>query len=368
MVTDDYYMRLAMELAECGRGFVSPNPLVGAVIVKNNRIIGRGYHKKFGDAHAEIDALQNCFESPKGATLYVTLEPCNFLEKKTPPCVPAIIEAGIKRVVIGTLDCNPKTCQKGVTALKKAGIATKVGVLAKEVKKQNEIYFKYMQTGIPFVILKLGLSLDGRIATKFGESKWITSKESRMFAQQLRKQADAILVGINTVLKDNPKLTCRIAPTKQLTRVVLDTKLRIPVNANVLKGNSPTIIFSYQFSNKKYHQLISQRKNVEVVSIKSDKNGYFLWRDILTELAKRDIASVLIEGGARVASSALAAGIVDKVYLIYAPKIIGRGISFSDYFNLAKLNSAIRLVDYKIIPSGKDFIVQGYIDKHYIPS
>ncbi|MCX8014407.1 MAG: bifunctional diaminohydroxyphosphoribosylaminopyrimidine deaminase/5-amino-6-(5-phosphoribosylamino)uracil reductase RibD [candidate division WOR-3 bacterium] len=361
-MTDEYYMRLAIELAERGRGFVSPNPLVGAVIVKNRRIIGRGYHKKFGEAHAEINALENCFESANGATLYVTLEPCNFLEKKTPPCVPEIIKSGIKRVVIGTLDCNPKTCQKGVTALKKAGIETKIGVLAKEIKRQNESYFKYMQTGLPFVILKLGLTLDGRIATRSGESKWIPSKPSRTFAQQLRRQVDAILVGVNTVLKDNPKLTCRIDRQKKLTRVILDTNLKTPLNANVLKGTNPTIIFTKQLPKTKYHKYLARHKNLEIIPVRTEQNGYLAWREILKELAKRNIASLLIEGGAKVASSAFTNRIIDKVYLIYAPKIIGNGISFSDYFSL-NLKSALRLVDCQIIPSGEDFIFQGYLDK-----
>lgn len=351
-------MHKAILLAEKGTGFVSPNPLVGAVIVKNNKIIGQGYHKKFGYAHAEINALRNAKESLKGATLFVTLEPCNYWGKKTPPCVPTIIDSEIKKVVIGTLDCNPKVCSKGVADLRKAGIKVKVGILRKEIEQQNESYFKYLQKGKPFVILKLGLSLDGRIATKKGESKWITSQDSRMFDQKLRKQADAILVGINTILKDNPRLTCRIEPKKQLIKVILDPNLLIPPHAKALKDDCPTLIFANKRSRS---VMLSREGNLKIIRVESDKNDFLLWDDILTELAKRNIASVLIEGGAQIASSALQAGIVDKLYLIYAPKILGKGISFSDYLILDGLKSAIRLKDYKISGCGKDFIVEAYV-------
>ncbi|MCX7785104.1 MAG: bifunctional diaminohydroxyphosphoribosylaminopyrimidine deaminase/5-amino-6-(5-phosphoribosylamino)uracil reductase RibD [candidate division WOR-3 bacterium] len=360
---DLFYMQKAIELAEKGRGFVSPNPLVGAVIVKNNKIIGQGYHKKFGDAHAEINAIKNAWESVKGATLYVTLEPCNYWEKKTPPCVPAIIEAGIKEVVIGTYDCNPQVCRKGILELQKAGIKIKVGILKDKIEKQNESYFKFTKTGLPFVILKLGVTLDARIATDAGESKWITSAISRRFDQKLRKDADAILVGIGTILKDNPKLTCRIEPKKRLTRVVLDPDLKTPPDAKVLNGPNPTIIFTIknQKSNIKYQKYQSKIKNLEIIPIRISA-GLLSWDDILQELAQRNIASVLIEGGAKVASSALQKGIVDKIYLIYAPKILGKGITFSDYLRLSGLKSVIRLEKYQIIQLGKDFMVEGYLN------
>ncbi|MBS4015848.1 MAG: bifunctional diaminohydroxyphosphoribosylaminopyrimidine deaminase/5-amino-6-(5-phosphoribosylamino)uracil reductase RibD [Candidatus Latescibacteria bacterium] len=358
--TDEFYMRLAIKLAERGRGCVSPNPLVGAVIVKNNKIIGQGYHTQFGGAHAEVNAFRNAKQSVKGATLYVTLEPCNFLEKKTPPCVPAIIKAGIKRVVIGTLDCNPKTCKKGVHDLRKAGIKTKIGVLKKEVEKQNEAYFKHTHTGIPLVSLKLGLFLDGRIATKNGESKWITSPASRQFSQQLRRENDAILVGINTILRDDPRLTCRIDRHKKLTRIILDPNLQTPKRSQVLNSNYPTIIFTRQKSDAAGDNCQIKLKNLEIIPVRCVGN-LLSWYDILEELGQRNIASLLIEGGAQVASSALQMNIVDKISLIYAPKILGQGISFSDHLSLCGLESAIRLKDYNIITCGKDFIVQAYL-------
>jgi diaminohydroxyphosphoribosylaminopyrimidine deaminase / 5-amino-6-(5-phosphoribosylamino)uracil reductase len=362
MPTDDkFFMHEAMLLAEKGRGFVSPNPLVGAVIVKNNKIIGWGYHKKFGDAHAEVNAFKNAKKSVKGAKLYVTLEPCNYWGKKTPPCVPAIIDSGIKEVVIGTLDCNPRVCSKGVADLRKAGIKTKVGVMRKEIEQQNESYFKYSQKNQPFVILKLGLSLDGRIAMSSGESKWITNPQSRKFGQELRKKVDAILVGINTIIKDNPRLSCRIEPRKVLIKVILDPYLLTPPHAKVLKGKCPTLIFANKNSRS---VILSRNKNFEIIRVESDQNNFLSWEDILKELAKRKIASVLIEGGAQVASSALQSNVVDKLYLIYAPKILGKGITFSDYLSLDGLKSAIQLKDYKIFNSGKDFILEAYVQRH----
>lgn len=357
---DECYMRLAIELAEKGRGYVSPNPLVGAVIVKNGKVIGQGYHKQFGDAHAEINALKSVKGSISGATLYVTLEPCNFLEKKTPPCVPTIIKAGIKRVVIGTLDCNPKTCNKGVLDLRKAGIAVKVGVLQQQIERQNESYFKYIKTHLPFVILKLGISLDGRIALKSGESQWITSLLSRRFAQKMRQEVDAVLVGIGTIIKDNPRLTCRIDKQKVLTRVILDPTLQIPTKAKVFEEKNPIIIFTNQKATMQRRNDLKKIRNLQIIPVTS-VHGLLAWDEVLKNLAQHNIASVLIEGGASVASSALQAKIVDKIYLFYAPKILGAGISFSDHLKLSNLKSAITVKSYQIKSLGNDFILQGYL-------
>lgn len=360
MFPDEYFMQQAIALAERGRGYVSPNPLVGAIIVKNNKIIATGYHKKFGDAHAEINALRTAKTSLRGATLYVTLEPCNFLEKKTPPCAPAIIKSGIKRVVIGMQDCNPKTCGQGILALRHAGIKIKVGVLKQVIEKQNESYFKFMRTGLPWVNLKLALSLDGRIANQKGQSKWITNKLSRQNAQTLRKENDAILVGINTILHDNPHLTCRIERKKKLLRVILDPNFQIPTEAQVLKGNNPTLVLISNQININTKKLNYLRKNVEILSLPT-YHSLFSWSDILTMLAKRNIASLLIEGGAQVASSALQAKIVDKIYFYYAPKILGAGLTFSDHLTLNNLKSALILKSYQIKPIGNDFLLEGYL-------
>lgn len=357
---DEKYMRIAMTLAEKGRGIVSPNPMVGAVIVKHGKIIGQGYHEKFGSTHAEVNAFESAQESVQGATLYVTLEPCNFLEKKTPPCVPAIIKAGIKKVVIGTLDCNPKTCNKGVLDLRRAGIKTKIGVLRHEIERQNQAYFKYTHTGIPLVSLKVGLTLDGRIATNSGESKWITARESRQFSQQLRYEHDSILVGINTILRDDPRLTCRINKKKNLAKIILDPELKIPQQARALQGKNRIIIFTNRRSQDIKAKHLVRNKNLKIITV-GCVDHMLSWYEILEELGNRGITSLLIEGGARVASSALQMNIVDKVYFIYAPKILGRGISFSDYLNLDSLRSAIRVQDYQITTGASDFIVQAYL-------
>ncbi|MCS7258948.1 MAG: bifunctional diaminohydroxyphosphoribosylaminopyrimidine deaminase/5-amino-6-(5-phosphoribosylamino)uracil reductase RibD [candidate division WOR-3 bacterium] len=355
--TDEFYMRYAMALAEQARGFTSPNPLVGAVVVKDHKIISEGYHEYFGGPHAEINALNNAQTNLHGATMYVTLEPCAFTNKKTPPCAPQLINAGLKRVVIGSVDPNPMNSNKGVRILRQAGIEVIVGVLADEIKRQNESYFKYIKQKIPFVTLKLALTLDGKIATIRGQSQWITSKTSREYVQLLRKDADAILVGIGTVIKDDPHLTCRIAPKKKLWRIILDPNFKIPKNAQVLHQRGPVLIFV----NKRKLNKIPKSLGAEIVPLACDNE--FDWGEILSELGKRNIASLLIEGGAQIASSALKSQIVDKVYLFYAPKILGQGLGFSDYLISKNLESALKLKEYSIVRCDVDFIIKGVLDK-----
>ncbi len=350
-------MSKALALAEKGRGFVSPNPLVGAVVVKNGKIIGKGYHAKFGGAHAEINALLDAKNQTKGATLYVTLEPCTFFGK-TPACVNTVIDSGLKRVVIAMKDPNPKVSGKGIRMLQKAGIETRVGLLGKEAQKQNESYFKFVKERLPFVILKIAATLDGKIAMVNGESKWINSLISRNFSQRIRCQCDAILVGVNTILKDNPHLTCRIESKKQLLKVILDSKLRIPLKAKVLK-NGNSVIFTSVNNNSKKRLLY--KKGAHIIKIKKGKNSFLSWNAILKELYKINISLVLIEGGAKVASSALKTGIVDKLYLFLAPKFLGRGTSFTDGICLKKLDQAIKLKEYRIQPIGNDILIEGYL-------
>lgn len=355
--TDEFFMSKALALAKKGQGFVSPNPLVGAVVVKNGKIIGRGYHTKFGEAHAEINALLDAKNQTKGATLYVTLEPCTFFGK-TPACVNTVINSGLKKVVVAVKDPNPKVSGKGIRMLKKAGIETKVGVLKKEVQKQNESYFKFLKKKIPFVILKIATTLDGKIAMFNGESRWIDSLASRNFSQGIRCQCDAILVGINTLLKDNPLLTCRIEPKKRLLKVVLDSELNTPLNAKILRNGNLVIFTSTNNIPKKR---LLNKKGARIIKIKKNTNGFLSWDAILKELYKMNIGSVLIEGGAKVASSALKAGIVDKLYLFLAPKFLGKGLSFTDGINLKSLDQAIKLKEYKILQIGNDILIEGYL-------
>lgn len=347
-------MAQALALAEKGRGYVSPNPLVGALLVKNGKIVGKGYHKAFGGPHAEINALMSAKKrnGAKHATLYVTLEPCTFYGK-TPPCVNALVCAGLKKVVIATQDPNPKVCGKGVAILKKAKIKTKVGVLAKACQKQNESYFKYIKRRLPFVILKIAASLDGKIALWSGKSKWISSKQSRDFGQKLRLWADAILVGVNTILQDNPRLTCRVAPNKELLKIILDSHLRIPLDALVFRKGK-VIIFTAENNSLKAKQLT--QKGVKIIKLEKNKQGLLPWQRILKELYQMGIATLLIEGGATVASEALKAKIVDKIYLFLAPKLLGKGISFTD--TLAK---TIKLKEYELHQMGNDILIEGYL-------
>ena len=359
--TDEFFMQQALQLAEKGRGFVSPNPVVGAVIVKKGKIIGKGFHKQFGKAHAEVNAINYAKGKVKDATLYVTLEPCTFYGK-TPACVITLINSGLKRVVTATKDPNPKVFGKGIAMLKKAGIETKVGVLEKEARKQNESYFKFVTKKLPYVILKIAASLDGKIALLNGESKWINSRLSRDFAQKLRLGADVILVGINTILKDDPRLTCRIEQGKRLTKVILDPDLETPINAKVLSGNNLVVFTRAGRINDNRKMKLLTQKGVRIITTKNDANGLLPWNKILKELYKIGIGTVFIEGGATVASSALQAGIVDKFFLFLAPKLLGKGISFTDGIHLKNLDHAIKLKEYNLSQIGEDILIEGYFN------
>jgi len=351
-------MRKALQLAEKGRGFVSPNPVVGAVIVKKGKIIGKGFHQQFGKAHAEVNAINDAKGEVKGATLYVTLEPCTFYGK-TPACINILINSGLKRVVIAVKDPNPKVFSKGIAMLKKAGIETEVGVLEKAARKKNESYFKFVTKKLPYVILKIAASLDGKIALLNGKSKWIDSKLSRDFVQKLRLSADAVLVGINTVLKDNPRLTCRIEPKKRLMKVILDPDLETSLNAKVLRNNN-LVVFTAVDDDDKMKRL--RQKGARIIQIKTGTKGLLPWNKVLNELYKIGIGTVLIEGGATVASSALQASIVDKFFLFLTPKLLGKGISFTDGIHLKNLEHAIKFKEYNLSQIGEDILIEGYLN------
>ncbi|MEK6528346.1 MAG: bifunctional diaminohydroxyphosphoribosylaminopyrimidine deaminase/5-amino-6-(5-phosphoribosylamino)uracil reductase RibD, partial [Nitrospirota bacterium] len=338
-------MQRALALAVKGKGRTSPNPAVGAVIVKNNKIIAKGYHKKAGTPHAEILSLKKAGAKARGATLYVNLEPCCHTGKKTPPCTKAIIKAGIKKVVTAMIDPNSKVSGRGIRELQNAGIETKVGIMRTEAKKLNEAFIKFITKKEPFVILKVAQSLDGKIATAKGESKWITGEDARKYVHKLRNEVDAVLVGIGTVKKDNPSLTCRIKGGRNPFRVVVDSSLSIPLNAKVLKHkDGKTIIATISlnsttppfkkggqrgiFSKKisaDYQKKIDLLRNreVQILTTKKDKNGMVNLKSLMKKLAKLDISSVMIEGGSRINASAVSDGIVDKIMMFTASKIIG---------------------------------------------
>ena len=316
------YMRHAIALAKNGEGRTNPNPLVGAVLVKNNEIIGEGFHQKYGGLHAEREALKNCEEngnSAEGATLYVTLEPCCHFGKQ-PPCTQAIVEAGIRRVVVGSRDPNPLVHGKGNSFLREQGIEVTEDFLKDECDALNPIFFHYISTRTPYVALKYAMTADGKTASKTGKSKWITGEKSRLFVHQLRNRYSCILAGIGTVLADNPLLTSRIPGGRNPVRIICDSKLRIPLDCNIVKTAKeiPTIIACCQENEKKS---ALEKSGCEVLCFPG-KNGVNLKK--LTEtLGERSLDSVLIEGGSEIHYSALEAGIVQHIYAFTAPKIFG---------------------------------------------
>ena len=355
-------MELAIELAQKGAGKVNPNPMVGAVIVKDGTIIGEGYHEKYGEGHAEVNAFESLKEDPSGATMYVTLEPCSHYGK-TPPCVDKIIQSKIKRVVIGMIDPNPLVAGNGVDKLKRAGIEVKVGVLEDKCKKLNEIFIKYILTKNPYVVLKTAMSLDGKIATRNGESKWISSEKSRLQVHNLRNKFSAIMVGVNTVIKDNPELTCRIKNGNDPIRIIVDSTLRIPINSKVLqnKDNKTIIATTKRASINSMQELL--KKNINVIII-DEKNGQVDLNALIKKLGELGIDSILLEGGSTLNYSALEENIVDKVMIYIAPKIIGGESSKTPVGGrgIDKLNNAFKLKNIAINILNEDILVEGYID------
>ena len=360
------YMSLALRLAKKGEGTTSPNPLVGAVLVKSGKIIGKGYHKKAGLAHAEVEAFNDAAKkknSISGATLYVTLEPCCHTNKRTPPCTEAIIDKGISKVFVSMLDPNPEVAGNGVKFLRRNGLEVEVGLLSDIAKKQNEAFTTYITTRKPFVILKLASTLDGKIAAYTGDSKWIGSPTQRKYAHELRSKVDGIMVGIETVLKDNPSLNVRLANKTNMDPlpIVLDNKLRIPLDSNLLKIHEKIIIAT---SDKSKPRKVMELQNLgaTILYIKKDKNGQLNLKELMRKLGKSEIMSVLIEGGSKVASSALKSKIVDKITFFYAPKIVGsEGISMIGELGIASIKKSIELKDIRIKKIKDEIMVEGYL-------
>ncbi len=363
--SDKKFMQLALELALKGKGKTSPNPMVGSIIVKNNKVIGCGYHKVFGGSHAEVNALKAAGRKAKGSAMYVTLEPCCF-QGKTPPCTDAIIKSGIKRVVIATEDLNPLNNGKGISILRKNKITVNLGVLEKQAIRINEAFNKYIKTGLPFVTVKMAQSLDGKIATKKGNSKWISSERSRQHVHRLRSEVDAILVGVNTIFKDNPLLTSRLK-TKGVKhnpiKIVLDSRLRISKNARIFSRESPAEVFIVTTKKAPAGKITSLQKKAKEVLISPAINGRINLKWLMPQLAKRGISSVLIEGGGEVIASALKEKIVDKGVFFIAPKIIGGRLAPTSVEGegVNYLNQAFRLKQMKVSQSSADILVEGYL-------
>ena len=322
---DSEFMKRALQLAENGIGRVNPNPLVGAVAVRDGRIIGEGWHQAYGQAHAEVDAINNaesCGETVKGATVYVNLEPCCHYGK-TPPCTELLIGKHVERVVIGMLDPNPLVAGKGAQRLREAGIEVTVGVLEAECRELNEVFCFFIKCRRPFIVLKAAMSLDGKIAAPSGESKWITGEAARKDVQLLRNRYAAIMTGVETVIKDDPELTCRLEVGRNPTRIILDSRLRIPLDSKVLtdqQSNRTIVACAEKAAKGKASEL--EARGVKVLTCGS-RNGRIDLEDLTAMLGGLSIDSVLLEGGATVNDSAFSQGIVDKLILYIAPKIIG---------------------------------------------
>ena len=361
---DEKYMRLAMQLAGNAIGRTSPNPLVGAVIVKDNRVVGCGWHRKAGTPHAEVHALNQAGELAQGADVYVTLEPCAHYGK-TPPCAKALVEAKVKNVYGGLLDVNPKVAGKGFKILEDAGIHVEYGFLQDELRKQNEVFFKWIEHKKPFVVLKAAMTLDGKIATATGQSKWITNETSRAYGYKLRDIYDGIMVGINTVIEDNPMLTARVDGGKNPIRIVVDSSLKIDINANVVQDKSAKTIIATTDKADKDKILKLQAQDVDVIVVDKDEKDKVDIEKLLDILGQQNICSILVEGGATLSGSFVAKKLVDKVYFFIAPKIVGGKEAKTPVAGTGILNlqEALALKDIQIEKLEEDILIIGRVDK-----
>lgn len=376
---DELYMKQAIELARKGCGRTNPNPMVGAIIEKNGHVIGQGYHEKYGELHAERNALADCVEKPSGATMYVTLEPCCHYGKQ-PPCTQAIIESGVKRVVIGSDDPNPLVAGKGVELLKAHGIEVITGVLREECDELNEIFFHYIKTGQPFVTMKYAMTMDGKTAAYTGKSQWITSDAARVHVHEQRNRHMAIMTGIGTVLADNPMLTCRLENGRNPIRIICDTKLRIPLDSNIVKtAKEISTIIATAIGDEDIEKFIStDRKTYKKVHdlgeagcelINPGKSGEHLNLNKLVRMLGSNenafncgkIDSIYLEGGQTLNWSALNSGIVNKVNAYIAPKIFGGAAAFSAVGGkgVEDPSEAVRLCNTRFTQIGVDFLMEG---------
>jgi len=358
---DAFFMNRAIMLSTRARGMTSPNPMVGAVIVKNGKIIAEGYHRKPGTPHAEALAITAAGEKTRASTLYVSLEPCCHTDKRTPPCTRTIIDSGIKRVVMAMRDPNPKVSGKGMKELERAGIEVVTGVLEEKAKQVNEYYIKYITTRRPFVILKVAMTLDGKIATGAGQSKWITGEKSRMMVHRLRSSVDAVMTAIGTVKADDPQFTARIRNGRNPVRILIDPSLEVSPDAKILRVPPETVIVTKNTRNpallKKANKLFSMGSYIILYKHTLELN----W--LMKKLGEKGITSIVIEGGSSLNAHALEDGIVDKVMLFIAPKIMGGTASYPAVGGktLRDLDEAYRLKNTTVKRLGEDLLVEGYL-------
>ena len=363
--TDIRYMTRALRLAARGRERTSPNPMVGAVVVCRGRVVGEGFHLRAGSPHAEVLALQAAGPQARGGTLYLTLEPCSHTRKRTPPCVPAILASGIRRVVVAMRDPNPQVNGEGIRKLKRAGLSVSVGCLEQQAEQLNDSYTHRMRTGRPMVVLKMAMTLDGKTATSSGESQWITGPAARRHAHQLRTQVDAIMVGINTVLTDDPQLTIRLGHpiTRQPLRVIMDSSLRIPTTARVLSPRlrRGTLIATTRHA-PRARLARFRRQGISVLVLPMEKGRVSL-RACLAQLARRGVNRLLIEGGSELAASALQAGVVNRLRLYIAPRLLGgtdaRGVIGG--VCPSRLAHAFALSSLSVKKIGPDLLIEGML-------
>jgi len=375
---DYFYMKLAMRLAEKGRGKTDPNPMVGTVIVKGGKIISSGYHRQAGLPHAEIEAIKNSMKPLENSTMYVTLEPCTF-QGKTPPCTREIIKHGFAEIVIGCVDPNPKVNGRGIKFLKDNGLKVRYGLLKDRIAIQNEVFFKHIKTGIPFVCCKIASSIDGKLATRTSDSKWITSEKSRRGVQKIRREYGCILTGINTVSKDNPYLLPRtdlnelpekiiMPPNRSFYRVILDSKLKIGLDSNIVKtaGLTKTIIFTGRDNGQHKDKIKKlQKLNIEVLEAGADpvtKKGLDILEILKMLHSKYHIKSILLECGPSLITSFLKRNLIDKFIFYFAPKIIGSDSSYSMFKELGidKLKDSIKIRFENVKKSGNNIIIAAY--------
>ncbi|QUH30007.1 bifunctional diaminohydroxyphosphoribosylaminopyrimidine deaminase/5-amino-6-(5-phosphoribosylamino)uracil reductase RibD [Vallitalea guaymasensis] len=358
------YMKRAISLSKKGIGYVNPNPLVGAVIVKDGLIIGEGYHEKIGYNHAEINALNNCKKSTKGATMYVTLEPCSHYGK-TPPCVNAIIKSGIKQVIVGMKDPNPLVAGKGIKILRDNNITVTCGICQDEIQELNKIFIKYITTKKPYCIMKTAMTLDGKIATSTGDSKWITSDRSREYVHEIRHKVTAIMVGIGTVIADNPSLTTRLTNQTGVNpiRIIVDTTCRIPLQARVLSEKGKTIIATTNDAPIEKVKALGKKMGITILMI-DKKNNRVDMNKLITELGEMEIDSILLEGGSELNYSCLEAGIIDEVYAFIAPKLIGgqQAITPIGGKGLTQIKDAYTLKDIQLEKIDDDILIKGKVN------
>lgn len=364
MNNNEYFMRKSISLALKAKGKTFPNPLVGALIIKNGRIVGRGYHKKAGLPHAEVEAIEDAGKKAKGSSLYVTLEPCTHYGR-TPPCVDKILEAGIKRVFVGMVDPNPVNNGRGIRLLREHGIKVEVGLLEDGLRRINQPFIKYITKKMPFITVKVGQSLDGKIATKDGDSRWITSDESRALSHRLRAYYDAIMVGVNTVIRDNPLLVSD-GCDRQLKRIIVDSRLGTPAKANVFLDTNPIIIATLKEAlgqETENRSLLSQK--AKILEVK-ENNGQVNLYDLLKKLARLEITNILVEGGGSLIGSLFDYGLVDKVLFFIAPKIIGGKDSISSVMGkgISRVDRAVKLKEIQLKRIGEDFLIEGLVHSY----